>query len=191
MSDQVLNIDSISFGYTKKLIFDDFSLSLNKGEIVAVLGQSGSGKSTLFELIAGNLTPQKGAIAKSRFAQVFQDPYSSFHPSYAISSQIVDVAPLDGHEKLCDQLLIDKSLLNRKPHELSGGQLQRLSILRALLMKPALILADEPTSALDNLAQLEVMKLFVSLLGSVGILLITHDESLANWASDRVVRLSP
>lgn len=191
MSDQVLNIDSISFGYTKKLIFDDFSLSLNKGEIVAVLGQSGSGKSTLFELIAGNLTPQKGAIAKSTFAQVFQDPYSSFHPSYSIASQIADVAPLDGHEKLCDQLLIDKSLLNRKPHELSGGQLQRLSILRALLMKPALILADEPTSALDNLAQLEVMKLFVSLLGSVGILLITHDESLANWASDRVVRLSP
>jgi len=73
-----------------------------------------------------------------------------------------------------------------KPHKLSGGQLQRCSILRALLQEPDLILADEPTSALDNITQLEVMKLLMGFLDRVGILLITHDEDLATWCCDSI-----
>lgn len=189
-SDQILSIRDLKFGYKKdRLIFDGFELDLNRGEIVAVVGKSGSGKSTLFGLIAGFLKPIAGEIYVARFSQVFQDPYSSFSPTYTIANQIADCAPLDESRALCEKLLIDPILLKRKPHELSGGQLQRLSILRALLMKPDLILADEPTSALDNISQLEVMKLFVGLLDSVGILLITHDNDLANWCADRVVRL--
>lgn len=186
----VLEIDGLSFGYTRENpIFTDFSLSLKKGEIVALVGPSGSGKSTLLDLAAGLLTPWSGTLKPARLSWVFQDPYSSFHPTYRIADQIIDVAPLEGHEALCEKLLIDPALLKRKPHELSGGQLQRLSILRALLMKPDLILADEPTSALDNLSQLEVMKLLVGLLDGAGILLITHDRDLAAWCADRIVSL--
>ncbi|WP_456450625.1 ATP-binding cassette domain-containing protein [Hydrogenimonas sp.] len=187
----VLAIENLTFGYTKeKLLYRDFSLTLRRGEIVTILGPSGSGKSTLFELIAGNLRPMAGRIERARFSQVFQDPYSSFHPTYTIVGQIADVAETAGIGELCAQMGFDPALLRKRPHELSGGQLQRASILRALLMKPKLLLADEPTSALDNLIQLDVMKLLLNTLKSVGILMITHDRDLARWCSDRIVELS-
>ncbi|GHV02213.1 hypothetical protein AGMMS49521_3640 [Campylobacterota bacterium] len=187
---RVLDIDDLEFGYTQNhKLFSKFSLSIDEGEIAALTGPSGSGKSTLLELIAGNLKAQKGSVKVARFSQIFQDPYTSFHPTYTIENQIADVAPLGEARALCERLKIDYALLGRKAHELSGGQLQRLSILRALLMKPQLILADEPTSALDNLTQLEVMKLLVGLLDSVGVLLITHDGDLADWCADKVVAI--
>ncbi len=186
----VLNIESLTFGYSKeKLLYEEFSLTLYEGEIVTILGPSGSGKSTLFELIAGNLKPMRGKIERERFSQVFQDPYSSFHPTYTIKNQIEDVADMAGYMELCDNMGFDPKLLERRPHELSGGQLQRASIIRALLMKPKLLLADEPTSALDNLIQLDVMKLLLRTLKSVGILMITHDRDLAKWCSDKIIEL--
>ncbi len=186
----VLNIESLTFGYSKeKLLYEEFSLTLYEGEIVTILGPSGSGKSTLFELIAGNLKPMRGKIERERFSQVFQDPYSSFHPTYTIKNQIEDVADMAGYMELCDNMGFDQKLLERRPHELSGGQLQRASIIRALLMKPKLLLADEPTSALDNLIQLDVMKLLLRTLKSVGILMITHDRDLAKWCSDKIIEL--
>jgi peptide/nickel transport system ATP-binding protein len=186
----VLDIDNLSFGYDRDgLLYDKFNLSLKRGEIVSIVGESGSGKSTLFELISDNLKPQKGDIKKGKIAWVFQDPYSSFHPSYSIKNQIEDVASMEGIESLAMEMDIDISLLSQLPHKLSGGQLQRCSILRALLMKPDLILCDEPTSALDNIIQLDVMKILVTHLDRVGVLLITHDIDLANWASDRVISL--
>ena len=186
----VLNIESLTFGYSKeKLLYEEFSLTLYEGEIVTILGPSGSGKSTLFELIAGNLKPMRGKIERERFSQVFQDPYSSFHPTYTIKNQIEDVADMAGYMELCDNMGFDPKLLERRPYELSGGQLQRASIIRALLMKPKLLLADEPTSALDNLIQLDVMKLLLRTLKSVGILMITHDRDLAKWCSDKIIEL--
>ncbi len=188
--ERVLGIENLTFGYTKeKLLYRNFSLSLYTGEIVTILGPSGSGKSTLFELIAGNLKPLEGRIEKASFSQVFQDPYSSFHPTYTIKNQIEDVADISGIGSLCEEMGVDPVLLEKRSHELSGGQLQRASIIRALLMKPKLLLADEPTSALDNLIQLDVMKLLLKTLDKVGILMITHDRDLAKWCSDRIIEL--
>ena len=187
---RVLKIDALDFGYdTKRMLYRNFSLELERGEVVSIVGRSGSGKSTLFELISGNLKPLAGRIEKGRIAWIFQDPYSSFHPSYAILGQIEDVASLEGLKTIADEIGIEQELLGKLPHELSGGQLQRCSILRALLMKPDLILCDEPTSALDNIIQLDVMKLILKYLNQVGILLITHDMDLARWASDRIIRI--
>jgi len=187
---KVLQVENITFGYKNSpVLYRDLSLHVSAGEVVSVVGESGSGKSTLFELITKNLTPIKGTITCNDIAQVFQDPYTSFHPTYAIKNQIEDVASLEGYEDICKSFELDTALLDKKAHELSGGQLQRCSILRALLMKPKLLLADEPTSALDNITQLEVMRLLVKFLDRVGILLITHDENLASWCSDRVIRL--
>jgi peptide/nickel transport system ATP-binding protein len=188
---KLLEINNLSFGYKKDtLIYKDFNLSLQKGELVSIVGESGSGKSTLFELITSNLKPLKGSIKKSKLSSIYQDPYSSFHPSFSILNQIEDVVEnLHNLDELLDKLSLQKDLLLKKPHELSGGQLQRCSILRAILMKPDVILADEPTSALDNITALEVMKLLIRFLDKTAILLITHDEELASWCSDRKIKI--
>ena len=188
----ILKIDNISFGYTKdKLLFQNFSLSLHKGEIKVIVGKSGIGKSTLFELILQNLKQLSGTIdVTSKISQVFQDPYTSFHPSYTILEQIKDVADISEIENLLQSMNLTKDLLEKFPHQLSGGQLQRASIIRAILMKPQLLLLDEPTSALDNVIQLEVMQELLQHLDKVGMLLITHDEHLAKWCGDEVITLS-
>ena len=192
--DLVLQIKDLTFFYKKdNPIYDNFSLELKKGELVTIFGKSGTGKTTLFELILGSLKPIKGTIEKSNISMIFQDPYNSFHPTYTIFEQIKDVIKKELNKKELDELLeklsLDKKLLEKKPHELSGGQLQRCSILRALLMKPELLLIDEPTSALDNIIAYDVMKLLVELLDSCAILLITHDLNMATWCSDKIIRL--
>lgn len=189
MSD-ILEIKNLSFGYKKdNLLFYDFSITLKKGEIKAIVGASGAGKSTLFELILKNLKPLSGSVKTSFCSEVFQDPYSSFHPSYTLLNQIKDVAPLGELDSYLKKINLDYALLLKLPHELSGGQLQRASILRAMLMKPALLLLDEPTSALDNVIQLEVMSMLIKHLGSMGMLLITHDLELAKWCADEIIMI--
>lgn len=189
--ENVLEISNLTFGYdSDKLLYDGFSLELKRGEVCSVVGPSGVGKSTLFDLVSGELKPMSGSIKSGAIAQIYQDPYTSFHHTYSIINQIKDVAPLDGMDEYLFKLELEREFLHKKPFELSGGQLQRCSILRALLMKPDLLMADEPTSALDNIIQLGVMKLLMRFLDRVGILLITHDEDLARWSSDRIIRLS-
>lgn len=190
----VLEINDLTFFYKKdNPIYNNFSLELKKGELVTIFGKSGTGKTTLFELILGSLKPINGTIKKSNISMIFQDPYNSFHPTYTIFEQIKDVIKNDYNEKELDDFLskltLNKELLNKKPYELSGGQLQRCSILRALLMKPDLLLVDEPTSALDNIIAYDVMKLLITLLDSCAILLVTHDLEMAKWCSDKIIRL--
>ncbi|MGD9623064.1 MAG: ATP-binding cassette domain-containing protein [Arcobacter sp.] len=189
----VLNINNLTFYYKKENpIYKDFSLELNKGELVTIFGKSGSGKTTLFELICGNLKPIIGTIKKSNIAMIFQDPFNSFHPTYSILEQIKDVVRKDFEEEmneLLPKLSLEKEILEKKTYQLSGGQLQRCSILRALLMKPDLLLVDEPTSALDNIIAYDVMKLLITLLDKCAILLITHDVDMASWCSDKIIRL--
>ena len=187
--ESVLKIENLTFGYGKKRLLEEFSLEVKRGELVAIVGKSGVGKSTLFELIAGNLEPIVGSIVVKNIAWIFQDPYSSFHPSYSILEQILEVAKSQDYEIYLGTLALTKDNLKALPHELSGGQLQRCSILRALLMQPDLLLCDEPTSALDNIVQLDTMKLLISLLDRVGILLITHDLDLAKWSADKIVKI--
>ena len=190
---RVLDIKNLTFYYKKENpIYKDFSLELNKGELVTIFGKSGSGKTTLFELILGSLKPISGTIEKSKITMIFQDPYNSFHPTYSILEQIKDIVGIVSQKELDEflvNLTLEKEILEKKPHELSGGQLQRCSILRALLMKPDLLLVDEPTSALDNIIAYDVMKLLITLLDKCAILLITHDLDMASWCSDKIIRL--
>ena len=189
----VLDIKDLIFYYKKdKPIYSNFSLELKKGELVTIFGKSGTGKTTLFELILGSLKPINGVIKKENIAMIFQDPFNSFHPTHTIIEQIKDVVNYDFFndlEELLPKLTLEKDLLEKKTHQLSGGQLQRCSILRALLMKPDLLLVDEPTSALDNIIAYDVMKLLIKFLDSCAILLITHDLDMAKWCSDKIIRL--
>ncbi|MCT7506332.1 ATP-binding cassette domain-containing protein [Aliarcobacter cryaerophilus] len=189
----VLEIKKLTFGYKKNnFIFENFDLELKKGELKTIFGKSGSGKTTLFELILGNLKQKSGEIKKSKTAMIFQDPFSSFHPTYTIFEQIKDVVNRDFKDEvdnILSKLSLEESLLHKKPYELSGGQLQRCSILRAILLKPDLLLIDEPTSALDNIIAYDTMKLIVNLLRDCGILLVTHDIDMAYWCSNEIIRL--
>ncbi|MCT7496045.1 ATP-binding cassette domain-containing protein [Aliarcobacter cryaerophilus] len=189
----VLEIKKLTFGYKKNnFIFENFDLELKKGELKTIFGKSGSGKTTLFELILGNLKQKSGEIKKSKTAMIFQDPFSSFHPTYTIFEQIKDVVNRDFKDEvdnILSKLSLEESLLHKKPYELSGGQLQRCSILRVILLKPDLLLIDEPTSALDNIIAYDTMKLIVNLLRDCGILLVTHDIDMAYWCSNEIIRL--
>lgn len=189
----VLEIKKLTFGYKKNnFIFENFDLELKKGELKTIFGKSGSGKTTLFELILGNLKQKNGDIKKNKTAMIFQDPFSSFHPTYTIFEQIKDVVNRDFKDEvdnILSKLSLEESLLHKKPYELSGGQLQRCSILRAILLKPDLLLIDEPTSALDNIIAYDTMKLIVNLLSDCGILLVTHDIDMAYWCSNEIIRL--
>ncbi|MDX4027994.1 ATP-binding cassette domain-containing protein [Aliarcobacter skirrowii] len=193
MDSFVLEIKNLKFAYKKgNYIFSNFNLNLKKGELITIIGKSGSGKSTLFELILENLKQEFGEIKKSKTAIIFQDPFSSFHPTYTIYEQIKDVLNRDFKDeldKILPKLSLDIEFLYKKPYELSGGQLQRCSILRAILLKPELLLVDEPTSALDNIIAYETMKLIVELLDSCAVLLVTHDLDMAKWCSNKIIRL--
>ena len=186
----VLEVNNLSFGYKKEvLLFDNLSITLKKGEVKAIVGASGAGKSTLFELILNNLKALQGSISSKSCSEVFQDPYSSFHPSYTLLEQITDVASLEKLDEYLENINLEHELLLKLPHELSGGQLQRASILRAMLMNPELLLLDEPTSALDNVIQLEVMSMLMKNLDNMGMLLITHDLELAKWCADEIIMI--
>ena len=179
----VLEIKKLTFGYKKNnFIFENFDLELKKGELKTIFGKSGSGKTKHIKHI----------LEKSKTAMIFQDPFSSFHPTYTIFEQIKDVVNRDFKDEvdnILSKLSLEESLLHKKPYELSGGQLQRCSILRAILLKPDLLLIDEPTSALDNIIAYDTMKLIVNLLSDCGILLVTHDIDMAYWCSNEIIRL--
>lgn len=189
----MLDIKDLTFYYKKEnLIYKDFSLKLQKGQLVTIFGKSGSGKTTLFELIIGSLKPIKGTIDKLDVSMIFQDPFNSFHPTYKIIEQIKDVVQRDFTtelDSLLKKLNLSKDILDKYSYQLSGGQLQRCSILRAILMKPKLLLIDEPTSALDNIIAYDVMKLLITFLEDSAILLVTHDLDMAKWCSDKIIRL--
>ncbi len=189
----MLDINDLTFYYKKENpIYKDFSLKLQKGQLVTIFGKSGSGKTTLFELIIGSLKPIKGTIDKLDVSMIFQDPFNSFHPTYKIIEQIKDVVQRDFTtelDSLLKKLSLSKDILDKYSYQLSGGQLQRCSILRAILMKPKLLLIDEPTSALDNIIAYDVMKLLITFLEDSAILLVTHDLDMAKWCSDKIIRL--
>ena len=189
----MLDINDLTFYYKKENpIYKDFSLKLQKGQLVTIFGKSGSGKTTLFELIIGSLKPIKGTIDKLDVSMIFQDPFNSFHPTYKIIEQIKDVVQRDfitELDSLLKKLNLSKDILDKYSYQLSGGQLQRCSILRAILMKPKLLLIDEPTSALDNIIAYDVMKLLITFLEDSAILLVTHDLDMAKWCSDKIIRL--
>ncbi len=191
MKNNVLTIKNLTFGYTKeKFIYENFHLIIERNQLISIVGPSGSGKSTLFELISKNLKPNGGKIETLSISSIYQDPYSSFHPTFSIIEQIEDVVDdMSELDFLLNSLKLNDDLLKKKPHQLSGGQLQRCSILRAILMKPDLLLADEPTSALDNVIALDVMKLLIKFLDRFGILLITHDDEMAAWCSDKIINI--
>lgn len=190
----------------------NLSLSVQKGEFVAIVGQSGSGKSTLLHLIGGVDRPSSGEIyvdGKSVYTKNQEElaifrrrqvgliyQFYNLIPVLNVVENIVLPLKLDGqkvNEERLEELLEVLGLEDRRnhlPRQLSGGQQQRVSIGRALINAPALVLADEPTGNLDSKNSQEITELLKYSNRKYGqtLILITHDENIALQV-DRLIRL--
>lgn len=191
------------------------SLSINRGERVAIVGRSGAGKSTIARLACGLLRPSSGSVSsldsdlsntsghelkvlRRRMHLVFQDPFQSLHPGLTVSQIVSEPLVIDrviNHEAEVTSALTSVGLsppetfLDRRPGSLSGGQRQRVAIARALVAKPELILADEPTSMLDASLRAAIANMLLDLqrAQNAALVFITHDLTLARQVADRIV----
>jgi ABC-type glutathione transport system ATPase component len=190
----------------------DVDLVVESGEIVGLVGESGSGKSSIALAVLGLVPVAAGTIvvggqnlmslrgralraARADAQMVFQDPFSSLDPRQRIGKGFSEIRRYHGkrtgwatNDGLLALVGLDPTTLDRYPHQLSGGQIQRVVIARALLMRPNLLIADEPTSSLDVSIQAQVLEIFTRLRDTVGlsILFISHDLSVVRHLASRV-----
>ena len=194
---------------------DDVSISIARGETLALVGESGSGKTTVGRCVVRLLEPTGGSIVLlgrdiSRLSRnairplrrqmhiVFQDPYSSLNPRMTIGrivgGPLADQGIARRPERrakvsaMLERVGLRPELQDRYPHSLSGGQRQRVAIARALIASPTLLVADEPISALDASVQASMLNLLVELQREMrfACLFITHDLSAAQFLADRI-----
>lgn len=194
---------------------DGVSLEVGRGEVLGLVGESGCGKSTLARTIlravssdAGRIVYDSADITRIKGNQlkalrrsmqfVFQDPYGAFDPKMRLGTSLE--APLRHHgvkdrterwariTEMVDRVGLESDILDRLPRECSGGQLQRLVIARALLLRPKFLICDEPTSALDASIRAQILNLLVELKDQLDLtlVLISHDLRVVRYLCDRV-----
>lgn len=207
------------FGREYQEVLKDVHIDLNEGECVGIIGESGSGKSTFGKVLVGLLKPNSGKVLingmdmygkitreeKRKMIQtisiVFQDYTSSANPRFKVKDIIgeslivkernsgVKINKDEKIKELLNQVGLSSNLRDRYPHELSGGQLQRVCIARALAIEPKIILLDEAISSLDASIQTQIMDLLLELKEKYDLsyIFITHDLTAVTYMCDKVV----
>lgn len=196
------------FFSSKQAVLNGVSLTVNSGECVGIVGESGSGKSTLGKIILGLESLDSGEInfgdamqgvpTQRALSVVFQDYNTSVNPRMTIADIINEplINEKLSHEarnelliQLLDEVGLEAEMLTRYPHQLSGGQLQRVCIARAVAPNPKFILLDEAVSSLDVSVQLQILQLLQKLKQqrNISYLFITHDIAVASFLCDRLL----
>ncbi|GAB3262985.1 ATP-binding cassette domain-containing protein [Alteromonas gracilis] len=197
MSGDVLAARDLWFGYAESWVLRGVDLEIRRGETVGLWGPSGCGKSTLGGLLAGRLTPDRGqVVTPPRTGRAHPVQLISQHAERAVNPRwrIRDVlaeASTDLEPVLASGL-VSEDWLRAHPHELSGGELQRVNLARALLARPTYLVADEISASLDAITQVQIWELLLAGVrrGDHGVLAISHDAALLEAVADRVVALA-
>ncbi|WP_141499828.1 ABC transporter ATP-binding protein [Paenibacillus luteus] len=181
-------------------LFNDFSIALHSGEVVGLVGPSGSGKTSLGRLLAGYMKPITGTVILSGDNQhkgsyhpvqmIFQHPERAVNPRWRLSKTVTEGWTPD--EALLEALGIQKHWLQRYPNELSGGELQRCCIARALGPDTKFLIADEMTTMLDAITQAQIWHTVLDIVHTrqIGLLVISHDHALVNKICERTVNFA-
>ncbi|MBS7807220.1 ATP-binding cassette domain-containing protein [Variovorax sp. PCZ-1] len=198
---QVISAQGLGKAFSANKLFTNIDLSLKRSEIMAVSGVSGCGKTTLGNMLLGLVQADAGKIERTsvpawKFQKLYQDPPAAFSPHRQIGAALQDIIARHGLdaskiEPLMAQLKLHSGLLARLPAQVSGGELQRLALLRLLLLEPAFIFADEPSSRLDVITQQQTMALLCEAAQASGcaVLLVSHDAHLASACSHQHLSL--
>ncbi len=195
----MLEIKNLTVKY-EKTVLENVNLKLDK-KIYGLMGMTGSGKTTFIKAVLG-LIKYEGKIllngnlldARKGFQVVFQNPFNSFDPKRSIGFSMSEIVRLNNTNYKLDELTekvgIKPEFLNKYPSELSGGELQRLSIARALAGNPKVFILDEPTSALDVENQKKILDILKE-IEDVIIIFISHDMNVLKYISDEILVLNP
>jgi len=198
----MINIKNVSHLYGKDSALKDVSLSIKKGEFIALNGESGSGKSTLLSILSTLLKPTSGELffdgmnyndikdidlfRQKNIGFIFQFHYLINYLTVKENIKIANEKATDSEIYEILSLLNIYDIVNKFPNEISGGQRQRVAIARALINKPKVIFADEPTGNLDSKNSQNVFDIFRGLaLGGTTVVVATHDQYLASQ-SDKI-----
>jgi len=196
---------------------DGVTLSVARGEVLAIVGESGCGKSTLGRLALRLIEPDRGRVRlggedllalkpaalraqRRRMQLIFQDPFGSLDPRMTVEAAVMEPLRLHGLHRgrerarvaeLLERVGLRPELARRWPHEFSGGQRQRIAIARALATEPELVIGDEPVSALDVSVQAQVVNLLADLIRELGLtfVLISHDLGVVRQIADRIAMM--
>lgn len=200
----------------KVAILENCNINIVAGEVVGLMGKSGCGKSTLARILlrlipcdSGKIFFENKEITKAsrkelmdfrqRVQLISQRPESFFDPMMTLGKSLREPLKVfdkqvneDKIKELLETVKLNEAVLLRYPHQVSGGEIQRLSIARALLLEPQMLVLDEPTSMLDVSVQAQILYLLKNIQQErkLAYLLITHDISIANWLCDRVQNLN-
>jgi peptide/nickel transport system ATP-binding protein len=201
-SDIVVGVRDLAAQRGGRTLFEGLSFDVRRGEIVGVTGPSGCGKSSLGDVLLNLLPASDGRVIKPKgaarvaFQKLYQDPVAAFPPTITLARNLADLVRLhrldaSGIPRLMQRLRLKPALLNRLPGNVSGGELQRFSLLRVLLLKPLFIFADEPSSRLDLITQKEMIELLVETAREhqTAVLLVSHDQALIEAVSDQRIAL--
>ena len=195
----MLEIKNLTVKY-EKAVLENVNLKLDR-KIYGLMGMTGSGKTTFIKAVLG-LIKYEGEIllngklldVRKGFQVVFQNPFNSFDPKRSIRFSISEIIRLNNTnyklDELAEKVGVNPEFMDKYPSELSGGELQRLSIARALAGNPEVFILDEPTSALDVENQKKILDILKE-INDVTIIFISHDMNVLKYLSDEILVLNP
>ena len=198
---KAVELINITKKYGEQEVLNSFSLDIEKGECLAIMGESGSGKSTIAKIIIGLEKQNSGTVEifDKDIEFLFQDSYNALNPRMTVEDLIYEplqfLTDIDVKKKkeivseLLEQVELSPELLTRKRDELSGGQLQRVCLARALSTKPQIMIFDESLSGLDPLVQDKILDLLYKIQKQYQLtyIFISHDIRLCYFLADRII----